>query len=61
VIVKLAWAIPELHCILTIEVNARDLQDAGQKAAVALREVAVPRERTRRVYPMEPTVRTGAP
>ncbi|HEY6240163.1 MAG TPA: hypothetical protein VIW78_04935 [Burkholderiales bacterium] len=60
-IVKLAWAIPQLRCIVTIEVNAADLQDAGEKAAAAIRDVAVPRERVYRVYPMEPTIAREAP
>jgi hypothetical protein len=61
VIVELRWFVPAYHAIVTIEVSAASLAEAGQKAARVIRELAVPSERTVPLYPQEPTVRRARP
>lgn len=56
-IVLLRWVCPELRAIVTLEVSALDLVDAGQRAARVLRQLAVPSERTVPFFPDEPRVR----
>jgi hypothetical protein len=57
VIYVLRWMVPELRAIVTIEVNAASYQDAGERAAVVIRQLAHPSERTVPFYPEMPRMR----
>ena len=60
-IVTLRWMIPSYNAIVSIEIRADTLPEAGLKAARALRELARPEERTVPIYPQEPTVQKDRP
>ena len=60
-IVELKWHVPALRAIISIEVAAQDYADAGQKAAVVIRQLAHPSERTCQFYPATPVAKPLLP
>ena len=60
-IVALKWHVQAMRAIVTIEVQATDYADAGQKAAVVIRQLAHPGERTCQFYPAMPEQRPLLP
>lgn len=55
-IIMLKWHVPAMRAIVSIEVNAVDFQDAGERAAVVIRQLAHPTERTCEYFPAMPVV-----